>query len=288
MDQQRNNNPKRDIRNKANTSKKGQHCRGSREDRKRAQRLIAGAIAVAAAVGVVTKMARDANQTEHDCKQAIVMADEHRRSLAEYPLMQQESYDDDLEQVDMLNEAITIYSELKDKDRSIDEEQKYLEASRTICESKDLVIDLYTDTIKSKVAKAYGITDPERIEKIKVRDFINSDGEHSPNIKVGTLEEISSGKAKVGNKLGKFIIDARHLRDVDYLPEMQPNELPVDEIISTYSRAMKFGLNYDVLKNQEGKLTIIEREEKTQEENKTTNGNEEVEINYNLDEENER
>lgn len=259
------------IRNNPTTPTKGKSYNGSRKKRKesqnKAKRVVAGILAagiVAGGITLISKMASDANSVT-DPKDAIVMVDEHRQLLEEYPLMQQEQYNDELERVDKLNDAITVYAELRDKDdRTLDEESKYIEASRTICESKDLVIDIYTDTIKSKVAEAYGITNPENIKQIEVKDNITFDEgpEHNPIIELNNGTIISkTGKNKMDKNIAKAIINARHLRDVDYSAEMQLKDLPTDEIVSTYTNAMKFGLQYDFSLDKDGDLSTVERED---------------------------
>ena len=208
------------IRNNPTTPTKGKSYNGSRKKRKesqnKAKRVVAGILAagiVAGGITLISKMASDANSVT-DPKDAIVMVDEHRQLLEEYPLMQQEQYNDELERVDKLNDAITVYAELRDKDdRTLDEESKYIEASRTICESKDLVIDIYTDTIKSKVAEAYGITNPENIKQIEVKDNITFDEgpEHNPIIELNNGTIISkTGKNKMDKNIAKAIIIKNH------------------------------------------------------------------------------
>ena len=155
-------------------------------------------------------------------------------------------------------------------DKTFEEEEEYLDVCRTICESKALVIDTYTDTIKNKVAEAYGITDPKEIDSIDVRDYMSYDkgnGKYNhkreiklPNYIEITENPISNSKfdVKMPEQLAEHVTNARALLDVNYdFSEMSIKDLPVDQIIDTFQEALEFD-NYRIVRDAEGNLSMEE------------------------------
>lgn len=256
---------------------------GSKEERQKATqkaRLKLTAIVAASLIGLgaatPTAIQKLANQINHNenTQMAIEMVDSNKEFFADIEeelLMQTEEGKEQVEQLRILSEAAIKYKELSGKEkRTIEEEQEYINACRTVCDSKDLVIDTYSDIIKSKAAEAYGITDPEEIKSIMVQDFIdNAEFEHFPRITlpdgrtIGTKATfLSSSKDKLDRTISSAIIDARHLRDVNaYYKNRTAESLPVNDIIETFEEAKAFEKKYKFVVNEKGKLVAEEIEQ---------------------------
>ena len=223
---------------------------------------------------LITHIARDVNNT-NSTKQAIEMAvstDDYLQSIKSNVALQLAISAENITKIEDLKVAINDYKELKYKQgRTYGEEQRYMEACRTICESKTLVINLYTDTIKAKVAEAYGITDPAEIAKIKIQDPIHcssTDGpEHNPNISMpdGTYivkDYLFNPNKGMDSTLAENIIKARALLDERGFSEnAQIKDLPVDDIIQTFEEAKKFEKNYKISLDKDGNLRTVKLEQ---------------------------
>lgn len=239
-----------------------------------------GAIGLAVGIGIggigvplISNMANNARNAR-DSKQAIELAastDAYLRNIKADPVLQAVISQEQVIGIEELSSAITTYKQLKHKpSRTYSEEQQFMEASRIICESKRLVIDTYTNTIKGKVAEAYGITDPEEIAKIEISDYIHassSEVEHNPKIVMpdGTVigkDRFLSFGTEMNSTLANNIISARALLDANGFSEnLRVEDLPVDDIIRTFEKAKKFNEEYKVLRNTKGDLKAVEEEE---------------------------
>ena len=151
------------------------------------------------------------------------------------------------------------------QNKTFDEEQRYIETCKIISESKDIVINAYTDTIKAKVAEAYGITEKEEIDKIEISDFIELatvDGAnpHNPQIVMpdGTRivkDQLFNQDQSMDKTLEKNIIKARALIDEQDFSEYDKiKDLPVDNIIDTFEEAKKFEKNYKLTLDKNGNI----------------------------------
>lgn len=163
-----------------------------------------------------------------------------------------------------LYSAIITYKQLNYKtERSFKEEKDYINACQTIIESKDFVMDIYTNSIKGKVARAYGITDPAEIAQIEVSDYIK-DGKHAPKIVLpnGTIiteKSFMSKNASMDEKLAKNVIQARALRDAGEFSENKRREdLPIEDIIVVYDYEENFAEYYKVSSDKNGNLVTEE------------------------------
>lgn len=289
----------------ANYTKAGSgKYRGSKSGRRQAQdrkkqqdaikhlknRLVAFALILAGVTGTLTGVITKAKNKSNEAKntqEAIIMASEYIDSIQEQlsnTTIQEYSKIHSLQE---LNDSIIIYSELGEKGkRSADEEKRYIDACTSICENKDFVKDVYTDTIKSKIAEAYGITDPYQIMRIIVKDIVYTPFptyDHNPQIKLPDGTEIFEDS--MDKKLQDAIINARHLIDVDYDSNMNFKDLPVQDIVNTYKNAMSFQLDYKVSVDKDGKLITSEIVE---EDRSTNNGNKNYDITYDLDDRDDR
>lgn len=273
---------KRQLRNSPSSTENRQYT-GARSQRQRAAnkaRTRIAALGAAALIGVgaiaptaIQKLANQINY-EKDTKTAIEMVasnNEFFADIEEKIIMQTEEGQEQIDQLKALSDAVVQYKELDHKEhRTVEEDQHYIEACKTICDSKDLVIDTYSDIIKSKAAEAYGITDAEEIRNMEVKDYIEtSDMTHRPQITfsdgnmIGTKTTfLSSSKNTMDKTISSAIIEARHLRDVN--SEYQNREikdLPVDDIIKTFEGAKSFEEKYKFSVNEKGQLVAEEIEQ---------------------------
>ena len=276
---------KRQLRNSPSSTENRQYT-GNRSQRQRAAqkaKIRFTAIAAATLIGIgaaaptaIQKLANQMNY-EKDTQTAIEMVasnNEFFADIEEKIIMQTEEGQEQINQLKALSDAVVQYKELNRKDnRTVEEEQLYIEVCKTICDSKDLVIDTYSDIIKSKAAEAYGITDAEEIKNMKVQDYIEtSEMRHLPQITlpdgnvIGTKTIfLSPSKDTLDKTISSAIIEARHLRDVN--SEYQNREikdLPVDDIIKTFEGAKSFEEKYKFSVNEKGQL-VAEEIEKSQE-----------------------
>lgn len=276
---------KRQLRNSPSSTENRQYT-GSRTQRQRATnkaRVRIAALGAAALLGVgaiaPTAIQKLANQINYgnDTKTAIEMVasnNEFFADIEEKIIMQTQEGQEQLDQLKALSEAAVQYKKLDHKEhRTVEEEQLYIEACKTICDSKDLVIDTYSDIIKGKAAEAFGITDAEEIKNIKVQDYVEtSEMRHNPQITfsdgtiVGTKTTfLSSPKGTMDKTISSAIIEARHLIDVNSgYQNREIKDLPVDDIIKTFEGAKSFEEKYKFSVNDKGQL-IAEDIEQSQE-----------------------
>ena len=238
-------------------------------------RLASFALATGLAIGAGTPtligtLAKHFNSAP-DSKQAIEIASEFDGYIANIEQYSQITSQEEVDQLRLLENAIQRYNVLKYKsDKTFEEEEEYLDVCRTICESKNLVKDTYTDTIKNKVAEAYGITNPKEIDSIEVHDFISYDkgnGKYFHNRKINLPNYIKIKEnpssyneldVKMPKQLAEHVTNARALIDVGYdFSEMSIKDLPVDQIIDTFQEALEFD-NYRIVRDAEGNLSMEE------------------------------
>lgn len=235
-------------------------------------RLASTALALGILVGggaptLISSLAKDYNSAK-DSKQAIEIANEYDDFIASIEQNSKITSIEDVESLKQLENAIQRYTVLKYKtDKTFAEEQEFLDVCKTICESKSLVIDTYTNSIKSKIAQAYGITNPNKIDSIEVHDYMSLDkgnGKYGhkreieiPGFKSITENPILSGfDVKMPKKLAENVTNARALLDTGYnLEEMKVEDLPVDQIIDTFQEALKFD-DYQISLDKDGNLSM--------------------------------
>ena len=167
---------------------------------------------------------------------------------------------DKIEGLTELNDAVKKYNELRYKsDRSLNEEKDYLDACQRICESEQVVIDVYTDAIVDKVADAYGIKEEYMKSQIDVKapgQFNNAKGKYEYTAQI----DVPNKDVKLSKELQAQVINARSLLDEGYsFSSMSVDELPVDKIIDVYQDAIKFA-DYDITIGANGELVMAERE----------------------------
>ena len=159
-----------------------------------------------------------------------------------------------------LNGAVKTYNELRyKKDRTFNEEKEFLDACQKICESEQVVIDVYTDAIVDKAADAYGFSEGYMKSQIEVKapgyyNKGNGKYEYVPQI------NIPGKDVKLSKDLKKEVMNARCLLDEEYsFSTMSVDELPVDKIIDVYQDAIEFE-NYDITIGTQGELVMTERD----------------------------
>ena len=230
--------------------------------------LAAGVVIGAGAPTLISTLAKNFNSAP-DSKQAVVMASEIDDYITNIEQYSQITSQEEVDQLRTLENAIQRYNVLKYKsDKTFEEEEEYLDVCRTICESKALVIDTYTDTIKNKVAEAYGITDPKLINIIDVKDNIHIDKSNGKNFHDREIDLKGFATIKdnprldtdvqMPEQLAEHVTNARALLDVNYdFSEMSIKDLPVDQIIDTFQEALEFD-NYRIVRDAEGNLSMEE------------------------------
>lgn len=170
-----------------------------------------------------------------------------------------------------LTEAIKTYNELRyERNRTVAQESEYVDACRLIASSTDLVVELYSDAIREKVAIAEKITDPYKIYEIKVRAE-GSSIDSEPRVTWISTIKVGNSKEKLSKDLQKVVKSARELLDTgkEYDPAKTSfKDAPVDEVIDKYQEAMDFNSNYDITFDKKGNLTLKQRE---QEKSKVSN-----------------
>lgn len=232
--------------------------------------LVAGLAIGAGTPTLISTLAKNFNSAS-DSKQAVVIASEFDSYIANIEQYSQITSQEEVDQLRLLENAIQRYNVLKYKsDKTFEEEEEYLDVCRTICESKNLVKDTYTDTIRNKIAEAYGITDSKAIDSIEVHDFISYDkgnGKYIHNRKINLPNNINITEhpssyneldVKMPKQLAEHVTNARALIDVGYdFSEMSIKDLPVDQIIDTFQEALEFD-NYRIVRDAEGNLSMEE------------------------------
>lgn len=275
-------------------------------------RAIAASLAVATiggtaigAKGIISNMAMDYKKAEN-AKTAVEIAAQYDKYLydLEYKFnygqekMNSEAYASDIydwekekysqvieyrvDGTKKLTEAIKTYNELKyERNRTVTQESEFVSSCEIIANSTDLVVELYSDAIREKVAKADRITDPYKIYDI----IIKAEGSMTPELGMNWISTIQVGheQKKLSKDLKKVVKSARELLDVE--KEYDPNttafkDMPVDDIIDKYQEAMEFNSKYDIEYDKKGNLTLKEREQ-----NKQKNVNTENKINDTVDKE---
>lgn len=255
-----------------------------REQRKRAAQkaklrfeaiLLAAGIGIGAAASpIIGHMANNANQSKNT-QEAIEIAlstQKYLDSIKQDPVMSAVVTAETRVAVENLTTAISTYKQLKyRKDRTLQEEQDYIDACKVICESKYLVINTYTDIIRGKVAEAYGITDPEEIKDIVVRDVttgVNPPEQYtSITLPDGTRiveDNFLNPNSDMDSKLASAVRAARALLEEQYSFTSEGiKELPVEKIIKTFEEAKDFEENYrlSVKKNGDVETIKIEHEQ---------------------------
>lgn len=242
-----------------------------------------GTIAGVGGTCLISNMAKNANHAE-STREAIEIANttsKYMENIRNNATMQDIITAENMSRLDNLSKAVTTYKQLQYKQgRSLQEEQNYIDACKTICESKDLVIDNYTNVIRAKVAKAYGIKEPEEIASIEIKDYLDI-GEkqeitHNLMIKLpnGTTINNNGNFLNTTNtmdkKLAEAVIEATSLLNARFSFENQKLEdLPIDRIIQTFEDGMKFESDYNLIAKADGSLgTVKIAQTKNQTENK--------------------
>lgn len=214
--------------------------------------LVAGIGIGAISNSVITNLASNVNNAK-STKEAIEMAastDTYLKRIQENPMLQEVIEQETLAKIDELSSAITTYKDLKYKqNKSFKEEKEYIEACGVISEARLMVMHLYTDAIKAKVASAYGIIDKEDIKQIEVKDYVqdtNNGTKHSPQIILpdGTIIEknhFGNKNRGMDNNLAQHVINARSLIEAGIFSENKRiKDLPLDEIIDAFEEAKEF------------------------------------------------
>ena len=243
-------------------------------------RMSAVGLAIGLGVGsmtspIISSMANKINNS-NSTKQAIEMAASTEDYLAKVksdPILQAAISAERVQALEKLELLINDYKQLKHKnDRTY--EERYLEACQAICNSKELVIETYTNTIKAKVAQAYGITEPEKINQIEIKDPIttsSTDGlMHNPNIKLpdGTFivkDYFLNPNKGMDSTLAKNIIKARALIDErQFSDSTKIDELPIENIIETFEDAKNFEKEYKLNVDENGNIKTEKIEQNKQ------------------------
>lgn len=243
-------------------------------------RIAAGGLAAGIAIGAATttfisKFANDMNKTAKT-EEAIVLAleaNEYQNRLKENPMLQQVVEQEGIIKIEDLSSAITTYKELQYKsDRTFSEEKQYIMACETIVNSKEIVENLYRETIKAKVATAYRITDPEQIAKIEINDYIKytspSTVQHNPEIVlpdgtvIGTSRSLFSEAKIMDTALAKQICQVSAISKVSGNQDTNMYIEQVETVIETLEELMNFDKNYKVSlnKNEDIETTVAQPE----------------------------
>ena len=145
---------------------------GSQRDKKRVTNnlklkfasivLAAGIATGAVGTSLISSLAESVNEKKNT-KQAIITAQTTERYLQEVKGIDVE------EQLKTFNSNVNIYNALANKkDRTVEEEQELVELAKAIYNSQNQAVELRTAMLKTEIAEAKGITDPETISKIKI------------------------------------------------------------------------------------------------------------------------
>lgn len=278
---------KRKIKNKPNRkSQQNNKYHGSKVNLKIAtQKSKARLAAIILATGITmsvggsTLLSSIANRINQNInkKQAIEIVANNKileETINKDSIMSQVIDTETIIQLQTFTNAIETYKELKlNQERTLTQEKQFTEAFETIINSKQLVIDTYTDIIKTKVAKALNITESFQIEAMEITAAAPYDTTagytYLPLIKLQDGTKINdrgkflNSENTMDKKLSDKIIEARKLLD-----ENQVTREVADEIIKTYNNAMKFSQSYEIEADKNGDLTTKETKEKEQNTNK--------------------
>lgn len=225
----------------------------------------------AASVPAITTLANRANNIASS-KEAIEIdasTQYFMENLEQNAVMQSVISSENAMKLQNVNNAIVTYKTLKYKsDKTLSEQEQYLEAYRTICNSKDLIIDTYEGIIKTKIAEPYGIKDASKIDIEDVSDAKNG-VLHSPMItlpdgtKINSEGKILNSLASMDKTLKNEIIklyDAKGIK-ID-LEGSKLEELPVDQLIQIYEDSKAFEKEYSISKDNKGNLSTNKTNEK--------------------------
>lgn len=236
--------------------------------------LSAGIGLGAVSSNIINYMAEKANhsQSTREAIEIVNSTKKYLETVQQNSIMQDVITAENISKIEKFSSAVSTYKQLQYKqEKSLKEEQEYIEACRTICEFKDLVIDTYTNTIKGKVAKAYGITNPEEVQKIEIEDYVDigekQDITHSIMIKLpnGTVinnrGNFLTSTNVMDSKLADAVIEARALLNERYSFENESlSDLPMDRIILTFEEAKDFEENYKLSVKENGNLETVKLE----------------------------
>lgn len=244
-----------------NTVKKGNSRKymSSRQIKKQIAALgIATGIGIASigmpVIEYISGNIKEANGIKDAIKTAA-STQKYMENRARNPIMQAVTDQEELMKIESLSNAIQDYKKLQyNKDRTLEEEKRYLEACEEILNSKNLVIDMYTDSIKAKVAKAYNITNEVEINKIVVENPIHYSTGGKEEAQIIRLSE-NQERLEIDSDLRNAVRQARILKDVNEFDlDRNIKDLPIRDIIYTFEEAQKFSSEYIVSVNEKGKL----------------------------------
>ena len=236
--------------------------------------LSAGIGIGAVSSNIISYMAEKANhsQSTREAIEIVNSTKKYLETVQQNSIMQDVITAENISKIEKFSSAVSTYKQLQYKqEKSLKEEQEYIEACRTICEFKDLVIDTYTNTIKGKVAKAYGITNPEEVQKIEIEDYVDIGEDqnitHSIMIKLPNETVINNsgnfftGTNVMDKKLADAVIEARALLNERYSFENESlSDLPMNRIIITFENAKDFEANYKLAVKANGNLETVKLE----------------------------
>ena len=225
----------------------------------------------AASVPAITTLANRANNIASS-KEAIEIdasTQYFMENLEQNAVMQSVINSENAMKLQNVNNAIVTYKTLKYKsDKTLSEQEQYIEAYKTICNSKDLIIDTYEGIIKTKIAEPNGIKDASKIDIEDVPDAKNG-VLHSPMItlpdgtKINAEGKILNSLASMDKTLKNEIIklyDAKGIK-ID-LEGSKLEELPVDQLIQIYEDSKAFEKEYSISKDNKGNLSTNKTNEK--------------------------
>lgn len=168
------------------------------------------ATVVGAGVPVIENML-DSHNRATTVKEAIIAAE----TTADY---QKEIKEQDVKQeISEFNDLVNRYKELTEKkDKTGAEQVEQIQTAMRICDLYSTVIDFRTALLRTEVADAVGITDPEEIAKIKITCAWHYEGSSVPSVSAPSIELPNGTEYLKGNmdrKLIKEIEDVRRPLD---------------------------------------------------------------------------
>lgn len=203
------------------------------------------ATVVGVGVPVIENMLDNHNRTT-TVKEAIIAAEttnDYQKEIKEQDVKQE---------ISEFNDLVNRYKELTEKkDKTGAEQVEQIQTAMRICNLYPTVIDFRTALLRTEVADAVGITDPEEIAKIKITCAWHYEGSSVPSASVPSIE-LPNGteylKGNMDSKLVKEIEDVRQHLDygIDTENATEQELYKKAEDIIKYYNDIDYSQKYDI------------------------------------------
>ena len=260
---------KRELRNLPNNEKNRRYVISEerfKEFKNHQAKLLSRVAAIFLATGLtaqpviekITQITGNSRNTE-DAIRIAASFENYKRELDNNPIMQAVVSLEEKIEIEKLEAAIEDYKKLEyKKNRTFEEEERYLEASKIIASSSNMVVEFYTDALRSKIAETKKIKKEEDIQEIEIKDYIHINSLDGPQ-HTRIIQIPNEGKVKItGNELKERITEAREgLDDEKFNSYSELDRKTIKSIIRRWREALDFIENYKIIETKRGKLKAV-------------------------------